>query len=69
MHAHTHHMDSGAQQELSQLGEALQSGNLSAAQQAYATLASDMPGFMTSGAGSSGSASTGSTSSPISVNA
>lgn len=58
MHAHMHHMNSGLQQELSQLGQALQSGNLSAAQQAYTTLASDLPGFMTSGTGSTGSSAT-----------
>jgi outer membrane protein assembly factor BamD (BamD/ComL family) len=69
IHAHTHQMDTGLQQELSQLGQALQSGNLSAAQQAYATLSSDLPGFMTSGSGSTGSASTGATSSPLSLSA
>jgi hypothetical protein len=65
-HAHFGHMHAGsqgggdaAQQELAQLGQALQSGNLGAAQQAYATLQTALPGFMTSG--STAGASSGST--------
>jgi outer membrane protein assembly factor BamD (BamD/ComL family) len=69
MHAHMHHADSGIQQELSQLGQALQSGNLSAAQQAYSTLSSDLPGFMTSNSATASSTPTGATSSPISFSA
>lgn len=60
MHAHMHHAGAGseAQQELTQLGQALQSGNLTAAQQAYTTLQTQLPGFMSStGAGSTTAAS------------
>ena len=74
-HAHFRHMHAGshgggaaAQQELAQLGQALQSGNLGAAQQAYATLQTDLPGFMTSG-GSSGSSAVASTSGTVNVSA
>ncbi len=58
VHAHKHHMHSGSanasgtvSQIFSQLGQAIQSGNLSAAQQAYTTLQSDLAQFM----GTSGS--------------
>ena len=50
-HVHHHHHSEGSSQgnPLSQLfqvlGQALQSGNLSAAQQAYSTLAHDLPQF------------------------
>jgi outer membrane protein assembly factor BamD (BamD/ComL family) len=68
MHAHMHHGGSEAQQELTQLGQALQSGNLTAAQQAYTTLQSDLPGFMSSA--STGTSTTGGSSSgSVSVSA
>jgi outer membrane protein assembly factor BamD (BamD/ComL family) len=52
-HFHHHHHTEGSQnggsnplsQLFQQLGQALQSGNLSAAQQAYGTLAQDLPQF------------------------
>jgi hypothetical protein len=56
-HAHRHHMHAGSanasttiSQIFSQLGQALQSGNLSAAQQAYTTLQQDFAQFMAGGA-------------------
>jgi outer membrane protein assembly factor BamD (BamD/ComL family) len=55
-HAHHHHHGEGASQSnplsqlFQQLGQSLQSGNLSAAQQAYSTLAQDLPQFGQSGA-------------------
>jgi len=66
MHAHMHHAGSEAQQELTQLGQALQSGNLTAAQQAYASLQTEFPGFMSS---ASTSAAAGSSSGSVSVTA
>lgn len=69
MHAHMHHAGSEMQQELAQLGQALQSGNLSAAQQAYATLQTELPGFMSSSSGGTASTATGSTSGSMSVTA
>lgn len=68
MHAHMHHAGSEAQQELTQLGQALQSGNLNAAQQAYSTLQSDLPGFMSS-ASTGTSTTAGSSSGSVSVSA
>jgi hypothetical protein len=64
-HSHvSHHLANASsqgaaqtQQVLAQLGQALQSGNLSAAQQAYATLQTDLPGFMFTGANGSSSGS------------
>jgi hypothetical protein len=51
-HAHHHHHHSGGEgqtnsitQLFQQLGQDLQSGNLSAAQQAYSTLSQDLPSF------------------------
>lgn len=60
MHRHHHHGSGGASanganasatmsQLFSQLGQELQAGNLSAAQQAYATLQQDFTQFMTNG--------------------
>ena len=73
-HAHFRHMHAGshgggaaAQPELAQLGQALQSGNLGAAQQAYATLQTDLPGFMSGG--SSGSSAGASSSGTVNVSA
>ncbi len=61
-HHHHHHQGAGSTDEsnsidqlLSQLGQALQSGNLSTAQQAYASLQQDFgANALPSGAGSSG---------------
>lgn len=74
-HAHHNHLrraiDSGQQdsntlsQAFGALGQALQSGNLSSAQQAYASLQQDLQQFLSSTAGTSPSASGGS----VSVNA
>jgi hypothetical protein len=54
---------SQAQQALTQLGQALQSGNVSGAQQAYASLQTDLPGLMfansTSGSGTTASSGSG----------
>ena len=67
--SHRHHMHIGSQANLSQmqqlftqLGQALQSGNINAAQQAYATLQTDLPSFMSSSSASDSAAarSTGS---------
>lgn len=69
MHAHMHNAGAGIQQELTQLGQALQSGNLSAAQQAYSTLQTELPGFMSSSSSGTGSTATGSTSGAVSVTA
>jgi outer membrane protein assembly factor BamD (BamD/ComL family) len=58
-HSHHHHHRAGSSQSggsnplsqlFQQLGQALQSGNLSAAQQAYSALAQDLPQFGQSGA-------------------
>jgi outer membrane protein assembly factor BamD (BamD/ComL family) len=54
-HSHHHHHSEGSSQSnprsqlFQQLGQSLQSGNLSAAQQAYSTLAQDLPQFSQSG--------------------
>jgi len=59
VHAHKHQMHSGSpnasgtvSQIFSQLGQAIQTGNLSAAQQAYTTLQQDLAQFMGSGGSS-----------------
>jgi hypothetical protein len=61
--SHRHHMHMGSQANLSQmqqlftqLGHALRSGKLSAAQQAYATLQADLPSFMSSSSASNSTA-------------
>jgi hypothetical protein len=65
---HSHHFHSAAassaltqtQNALAQLGQALQSGNLSAAQQAYTTFQADTAAFAPfAGSSSTGAASTG----------
>lgn len=74
MHGHHHHHGGGSSQsELSQLftqlGQALQSGNLSSAQQLFSTLQQDFPQLgQASGSSSSQTASTQASSS-VSVNA
>ncbi len=70
MHAHMHHAGAGseAQQELTQLGQALQSGNLTGAQQAYTTLQTELPGFMSS-ASTGTSTAAGSSGGSLSVSA
>jgi len=67
-HAHHHHARSSTlnsaapqlQQAFSQLGQALQSANLSAAQQAYTTLQSDAAMFSPFGSGSNSASGAGS---------
>ncbi len=58
-HHHHHHGGGGGanafSQSLQQLGQALQSGNLTAAQQAYSTLQQEFQQFMQNSAGSTGS--------------
>jgi len=72
-HHHHHHHHSGgseqnsAAQAFSQLGQALQSGNLSAAQQAYATLQQDLPQFAQSSSSTTQSGSSQSSSNNVSV--
>lgn len=61
---HSHRLGSNAasaqlQQELNQLGQALQTGNTAGAQQAYAQLQTDLSAF-TSGTSTTGGASSGS---------
>jgi len=58
-HSHrfgSHEASAQVNQELSQLGQALQTGNTSGAQQAYATLQTDLSAFGVGGSASSGSA-------------
>lgn len=70
-HKHHHHHGGDSQNSISQLfeqlGQELQSGNLSAAQQSYNTLAQDLQSFGVSSTGSSSQAT--SSSSGLSVNA
>jgi len=58
-HHHHHHGGGGEasafSQSLQQLGQALESGDLSSAQQAYTTLQQEFQQFMQNGAGSTGS--------------
>jgi len=73
-HGHHHHGGGGSGQSeisqlLSQLGQALQSGNLSTAQQAYSTLLQDVQQFSQSGGLSAVPASSQSGSSSLSVSA
>ncbi len=79
MHHHHHHHHGGGSsgttnplsQLMSELGQSLQSGNLTAAQQAYAALQQDFSQFAQNGAiaAESSSQSTAATSSGVSVNA
>jgi outer membrane protein assembly factor BamD (BamD/ComL family) len=78
-HAHHHHHHSGGSQDssstqntlnqlFSQLGQALQSGNLSTAQSAYASLQQDLTQLSgATGSSSSGSSNLTSASNPLSV--
>ena len=74
-HGHHHHHSHSGQgqeigQEFAQLGQDLQSGNLSGAQQAYATLQQDLAQFMGNNSqGTTQGASNQSTSGSLSVNA
>jgi len=81
-HGHHHHHHGGGEsnntdsstsaisQLFSELGSALQSGNLSNAQQAYSSLQQDLMQFTQGASGTSGSTSSGSTAtSGVSVNA
>jgi len=70
-HGHHHHGGGGGgeasaiNQEFQQLGQALQAGNLSTAQQAYASLQQDFEGFSSGGAtGQNGSSSQGESQTP-----
>jgi len=75
VHHHHHHHHGGGQensaaQAFSQLGQALQSGNLSAAQQAYSTLQQDFQQFAQgNGLSTTQSASSQSTSGGVSLTA
>jgi hypothetical protein len=68
---HNHHAQGAnlpsTQQELSRLGQALQSGNLSAAQAAYARLQADTAGFVPFGGGTSAASTTLSTGASLNV--
>lgn len=71
-HFHHHHHGGGSEasqvnQDFQALGQALQSGNLAGAQQAYTTLQQQFAGGATGGSSQSGSSQTGTSS--ISVNA
>jgi outer membrane protein assembly factor BamD (BamD/ComL family) len=74
MHAHHHHRGGGGgssqiSQLFAQLGQALQSGNLSTAQQLFSSLQQQFQQFGQSGGQSSAQASSQSTSTRLSVNA